>query len=85
VLVLRPSRRSSTVLVTETESTLTVQTVGPEATNLNLGLAKLGVGEQQPGTEDGLSKNVKNGVGNDLAVDTNVAGTVSKAPDTVNY
>jgi hypothetical protein len=40
------------------------------------------VGEQQPSTEDGLSKNIKDGVGNDLAIDTNAAGTVSEAPDT---
>jgi hypothetical protein len=58
--------------------------VGPEATELNLALAKLGVGEQQPGAEDGLSKNVKNGVGDDLAVNTNTAGAVGEAPDTVN-
>lgn len=77
-------RRLGTVVITETESTLTVQAVGPEATKLNLALAKLGVGEQQPGTEDGLGKNVENGVGNDLTIDTNTASTVGEAPDTDN-
>ena len=39
--------------------------------------------DDQPGTEDGLGKNVEDGVGDDLAVNTNTAGTVSEAPDTV--
>jgi hypothetical protein len=40
------------------------------------------VSDDQPSTKDGLSKNIKDSVGNDLAIDTNLAGTVSEAPDT---
>lgn len=72
----------STVIVTKTESTLTVETIGPEATEINVGLAELSVGDDQPSTEDGLSKNIKDGVGHDLAINTNTAGTVGEAPDT---
>jgi hypothetical protein len=71
----------STVVITETESTLTVEAVGPEATEVNIGLTELSVGDDQPGTEDGLGKNIEDGVGDDLAIDTNTAGTVSEAPD----
>lgn len=39
------------------------------------------MGEEQPGTEDWLGKNVKDGVGNDLAVDIGDTGTVSDTPD----
>jgi hypothetical protein len=71
----------STVVITETESTLTVEAVGPEATEVNIGLTELSVGDDQPGTEDRLGKNIEDGVGDDLAIDTNTAGTVSEAPD----
>jgi hypothetical protein len=73
----------STVIVTDAESTLAVETVGPEATKVHIGLAELGVSDDQPSTEDGLSKNIKDSVGNDLAIDTDLAGTVSEAPNTV--
>ena len=72
----------STVIVTDAESALTVETVGPEATKVDISLAELGVSDDQPGTEDGLSKNIKDGVGNNLAIDTNLTGTVSEAPNT---
>jgi hypothetical protein len=72
----------STVIVTKAESTLTVETVGPEAAKVNISLTELSVGDDQPGTEDGLSKNIENGVGDDLAVNTDTAGAISEAPDT---
>ena len=71
----------STVIVTETESTLAVEAIGPEAAKVNIGFAELGVGDDQPSTEDGLCKNVEDGVGNDLAINTYAAGTISEAPD----
>jgi hypothetical protein len=40
------------------------------------------VGEEEPGTEDGLGKDVKDGVGNDLLVNGGVAGAVGDTPDT---
>ena len=39
------------------------------------------MGEQEPGTEDGLGENVENGVGNDLAIETNLAGAIGETPD----
>ena len=75
----------STVIVTDAESALAVETVGPEATKVDISLTELGVSDDQPSTEDGLSKNIKDGIGNDLAIDTNLAGTVSEAPDTECY
>jgi hypothetical protein len=75
----------STVIVTDAESALTVETVGPEASEVHISLAELGVSDDQPSTKDGLSKNIKDSVGNDLAIDTNLAGTVSEAPDTGCY
>lgn len=73
--------RLGTIIITETESTLAVKTVGPEATKVNIGLTELSMGDDQPGTEDGLSKYIENSVGDDLAIDTHTAGTVSEAPD----
>ena len=75
----------STVIVTDAESALTVETVGPEATKVDISFAQLGGSDDQPSTEDGLSKNIKDSVGDDLAIDTNLASTVSEAPDTVCY
>lgn len=77
--------RLSTVIIVKAESALTVETVSPEATKVNISLAKLGVSDDQPCTEDGLSKDVKDGVGNDLAIDPNLAGTISESPDTGWY
>lgn len=71
----------STVVVTEAESTLTVETVSPEATKVDISLTELGVSDDQPGAEDGLSKDIKDGVGDDLAIDTDATGTVSETPN----
>lgn len=57
--------------------------MGPEATKLDVGLWDARVGDEQPNTEDGLGEDVKNSVGQDLAVDRDVAATVSNTPDTV--
>jgi hypothetical protein len=41
------------------------------------------VGEEEPGTEDGLGEDVEDGVGNDLLVNVHVAGAISDTPNTV--
>lgn len=74
-------RHLGTVIVTEAESALAVQAVGPEAAEVDISLAKLSMSDDQPSTEDGLSKNVKDGIGDDLAVNTNTTGTVSETPN----
>jgi hypothetical protein len=72
----------STVIVTKAEGALTVKAVSPEAAEVDISLTELSVGDDQPSTEDGLSKDIEDGVGNDLAINTNTTGTVSKAPNT---
>lgn len=72
-----------TVILTEADSTLAVEAVGPEAVELNIALTQLGVSDQEPGTEDTLGENIQDGVGNNFAVNTDLAGTVGKTPNTI--
>ena len=72
------------VVVTNADGALVAETLAPEATDLNVGLGDALVGEKEPGTEDGLGEDVKDGVGNDLLVDGGSAGAVSDTPDTGN-
>jgi len=69
------------IVVTDTEGTLATETVGPEATKLNLSLRDGVVGVQEPGTKDRLGENVEHGVSNDLSVNVDLAGTVGNTPD----
>lgn len=55
--------------------------MGPETTDVDVGLGHSGVGEKEPKTEDGLGKDVKNGVGDNLSIDGEDAGSVSNTPD----
>jgi len=75
-------RLRTLVVVTNAERTLTAQALGPEPANLDIGLWNARVREQQPGTEDGLSEDVEDGVRDDLLVNVHVAGAVSDTPDT---
>lgn len=72
------------VVVTNADGALVAETLAPEATDLNVGLGDALVGEEEPGTEDGLGEDVKDGVGDDLLVNGSVAGAVSNTPDTGN-
>ena len=38
--------------------------------------------KEEPETEDGLGKDIEDGVGNDLRVDIDVQGAVGNTPDT---
>ena len=75
--------RLGTVVLTDADSTITVETVGPEAVELSVALTHVGVDNEEPGTEDGLGENVENGVDNDLSINADLAGTVGNTPDTV--
>jgi len=55
--------------------------MGPEAVEIDVGLWKVDVSEQEPGTEDWLGENVKDGVGDDFLINVHVAATVGDAPD----
>jgi hypothetical protein len=68
---------------TYTEGTLGGCARSPETINRRSGLAHLVVGGQKPEAKDGLGEDVQNGVGDNFAVNTNNAGTVSNTPDAV--
>ena len=74
-------RLCTLVILTNTDSTLTVDTMSPEATNLKLSLGHALVGEEQPSTEDRLGEQVEDGVGNDLLVNGHLAGAIGNTPD----
>ena len=69
------------VIITNADGTLAADTMGPEATNVEVGLLQALVSEQEPGTEDRLGKDVEDGIGDDLLIDIHVAGAVSDTPD----
>jgi hypothetical protein len=80
VVVLEMHLRA--ILLTDADSTFAVETVGPEAVELNIALAHVGVDNQEPGTEDTLGKDIEHGVGDDLSVDADLASTIGDTPDT---
>jgi len=41
------------------------------------------MGEQQPESEDWLGENIQNSVGDNLGIDADVSGTISKTPNAV--
>lgn len=73
----------STVILTDADSTLAAEAVGPESVKLSIALAHVGVDNEEPGTKDSLGENIEDGVGNDLSVNADLAGTVGNTPDTV--
>ena len=72
------------VVVTNADGALVAKALAPEAADLNVGLGDALVGEEKPGTEDGLGKDVEDSVGNDLLVNVHVAGAIGNTPDTGN-
>jgi hypothetical protein len=57
--------------------------MSPEATKINICLRDARVRDEEPETEDWLGKDIKNGVGDDFAVDAEDAGAVGDTPDAV--
>eukprot|EP00262_Sarcandra_glabra_P007069 TRINITY_DN19631_c0_g1_i1.p2 TRINITY_DN19631_c0_g1~~TRINITY_DN19631_c0_g1_i1.p2 ORF type:complete len:294 (-),score=25.52 TRINITY_DN19631_c0_g1_i1:240-1121(-) len=74
-------RLRALVVVTNANGSLRAEAVRPVSAEFDIGLGHLGVGEEQPDTEDGLGQHVKNGVGNDFSVDRSLTGTVGNTPD----
>jgi hypothetical protein len=72
---------STLIILTNTDSTLAADTVGPETTKLNLSLGHALVGEEQPSTEDRLGEQVEDSVGNDLLVNGHLAGAIGNTPN----
>ena len=58
--------------------------MSPEAAKVDVGLWHADVGEQEPGSEDRLGKDVQDSIGDDLLVDAHVAGAVGDTPDAVD-
>ena len=74
--------RLRAIILADADGTVTVEAVGPETTQLNIALAQVGMGKEEPGTEDTLGKDIQNGISDDLAVNTNLARTIGETPDT---
>lgn len=70
------------VVLSDADSTLTVQAGSPESSKLNVTLTQVGMSDKKPGTKDTLSKNVKYSVRDDFAINTDLARSISKTPDT---
>jgi hypothetical protein len=71
------------IIITDTDTALRRETVGPEAADIDVGVSHLGMSKKEPGTEDWLGKNVKDGVGNDFLINGGNAGSVGNTPDAV--
>lgn len=73
-----------TLVILDANGTLGAETVGPEATKLDVGLRNRGMGEEQPSTEDWLGKNIQDSVGDDLLVNVHVARAIGDTPNAKN-
>jgi len=69
------------IILTNADSTLAADTVGPEAAELDLSLGHALVGEEQPGTKDRLGEQIEDGVGNDFLVNGHLARAVGNTPN----
>ena len=74
-----------TIVITKAKGALAVDAVGPESSQINIGLWDPGVGEEQPNTKDGFGQEVEHGIGDDFGVDRNLASTLGECPDTRDY
>jgi hypothetical protein len=70
------------IILADADSTLAVETVGPEAVKLDVALGHVGMSNQEPRTKDTLGEDIEDGVSNDLTVDAGLASTVGNTPDT---
>ena len=76
-------RLRALVVVTNTDAAIGSQAVGPESADGGGSVRHGIVGEEEPEAEDGLGKDIKDGVGDDLTVDLQHTGTIGNAPDAV--
>ena len=74
-----------TIILTEADGTLTVETVRPETVQLNVTLTHLGMSDQEPGTEDTLREDIQDGIGDDFTINADLARTVGETPDTESH
>lgn len=78
---MRRLHLSTLVVITNTDGTLASDAVGPEATEVDVGLWHADMGEEEPGTEDWLGEDVEHSVRDDLLVNVHVAAAISDTPD----
>jgi len=69
------------IVIADAESALSAQSMGPEATEFNVGLGEFGVGEEEPEAKDWFGEDVKDGIGKDFLVDAEEAGSISHSPN----
>ena len=55
--------------------------MSPEAAELNVSLGHVHMGQKEPQAEHGLGQNIEDGIGNNLAVNVDVAGAIGNTPD----
>ena len=82
VLGLSKMHLSTLVVFTNANGAFSRQAMGPEATELNIGLWHVDMGQEEPKTKDRLGENIENSVSDDLTVNINISRAVSDAPDT---
>jgi len=69
------------IIVTNAESALGANSMGPEATKLNAALWEFGVREKKPEPENWLREDVKDSISNNLLVDAEDAGSIGNTPN----
>lgn len=74
--------RLSTIVISEANSSVAVEAVGPETAELDVALTHVCVGDEEPGTEDSLGKHIEDSIGDDLAVHAESARAVGQTPNT---
>ena len=79
------NRTSLRAIVIKAESALAANAVRPESTQIQASLRHFCMGEQEPETEDWFSKDIQNGVGDDLRVNRNLPSTICDSPNASIY
>jgi len=73
--------RLSTLVVADTDGTLSTSTVGPVTTNLGSGVAVFASSGDNPETENSLGENIEDSVDDDLGANLNLPSGTSSTPD----
>ena len=79
------NRTNLRAIVIKAESALAANAVRPESTEIQASLRHFCVGEQEPKAEDWFSKDIQNGIGDDLRVNRNLPSTIRDSPNASIY
>lgn len=69
------------VIIANADATLVGESVSPPTADFDVGLGDAAVAQEEPQTENRLGQYIEHSVGDDLAVNRSLAGTVGEAPD----